>query len=404
VTRNVKIVLAVSVFFGAATGIYEFMLPYYLDEQGLSYESMGTIFAVAAAGMLLLRILMGRLADVWGRKPFYGLALGGSAVAMWLTPSTGVVAWQAVLKTIREAMFVTRETLHPVILYEESRGRFMDFMGKTRGMEFLFQAAGTLLAGTLFVTIGTGGNLRLGAAMLAVGFVLFWLVFREHVHEHAARRAGSLRDLFSWDMHRNLKVITISFFVFNIGMWCSHSFIMPLFFSKKFGVTPESVAWVMVLHRVTIALPLLLAGVLRIKRLKSAYIWALIAEGAVLSASALVPNFYGAAAVWLLHDLIGAGIWIPVQGLIIQDYTRPDRRALEMGKLQGYGGVGTIIGPWLAGVLSEQVNVSAPFFVSGLLMIAAAVVLVGLRLDERGQATAKAEGSVESDREGSSHG
>ncbi|MBN1460038.1 MAG: MFS transporter [Armatimonadetes bacterium] len=403
-TRNVKIVLTVSVLFGAATGVYEFILPYYLDEQGLSYQSMGTVFAVAAAGMLLLRILMGQLADVWGRKPFYGLALGGSAIAMWLTPTTGVVAWQAALKTIREAMFVTRETLHPVILYEESRGRFMDFMGKTRGMEFLFQAAGTLLAGTLFVTIGTGGNLRLGAVMLAVGFVLFWLVFRERPQpEHGARRAGGMRDLFSWDMHRNLKVITISFFVFNIGMWCSHSFIMPLFFSKKFGVTPGTVAWVMVLHRVTIALPLLLAGTLKITRLKQAYIWALVAEGAVLSASALVPNFYGASAVWLLHDLIGAGIWIPVQGLIIQDYTRPDRRALEMGKLQGYGGVGTIIGPWLAGLLSEQVSVSAPFFVSGLLMIAAAVVLVALRLDGRGNATAGAEVSDEIDGEGSSH-
>ena len=75
--RNIKIVLAVSVFFGAATGIYEFVLPYYLKERGLSFESMATIFAAAAAGMLVLRVLMGRLADVWGRKLFYGLSLWG---------------------------------------------------------------------------------------------------------------------------------------------------------------------------------------------------------------------------------------------------------------------------------------------------------------------------------------
>ncbi len=381
--RNIKIVLAVSVLFGASTGIYEFVLPYYLDEQGLSYQEMGTVFAVAAAGMLLLRVLMGRLADLWGRKPFYGLSLGGSAVAMWLTPMSSTVAGLSVLKTLREAMFLTREVLHPVVLYEEHRGRFMDFMGKTRGMEFLFQAGGTLIAGATFAALGTGGNLKLGAVMLAVACTAFLIVFRERQREeHESRRPTRVRDLFSWDMHYNLKVITVSFFIFNIGMWCSHSFIMPLFFSKKFAVSPEAVSWVMVLHRVTIALPLLLAGTLKIRNLKGAYIWALTAEGAVLSASALVPSFYGASAVWLLHDLIGAGIWIPVQNLIIQDYTRPERRALEVSKLMAYAGIGTIVGPWLAGVLSEHVNVSAPFFASGLLMILAAMALLPLRLDQ----------------------
>ena len=75
--RNVRTVLFVSVLFGASTGIYEFVLPYYLQERGLSFQSMGTIFAVAAAGMLLVRVVMGRLADVWGRKPDLEAALAG---------------------------------------------------------------------------------------------------------------------------------------------------------------------------------------------------------------------------------------------------------------------------------------------------------------------------------------
>ena len=85
----------------------------------------------------------------------------------------------------------------------------------------------------------------------------------------------------------------------------------------------------------------------------------------------------------LLHDLLGAGVWIPVQNLIIQAYTDADQRALQMGKILAYGSVGTIIGPWLSGVLSQQVNVSAPFFVSGLLMIVAAAALTPLRLEHK---------------------
>jgi len=64
----------------------------------------------------------------------------------------------------------------------------------------------------------------------------------------------------------------------------------------------------------------------------------------VIAAAALVPNFYAARGVWLLHDLIAAGVWTPIQSLIIQDHTRPETRALEMGKVLAFGGIGTILG------------------------------------------------------------
>jgi predicted MFS family arabinose efflux permease len=382
-SRNVKTVLLVSVLFGAATGIYEFVLPYYLDERGLSYESMGTVFAVAAAGMFALRVLMGRLADVWGRKPFYGMSLGGSAVAMGLTPLSGSIWGLAALKTLRDAMYLTRETLHPVVLYEEGQRRFLDFMGKTRGMEFIFQAGGVLLAGALIATLGTGGNLQLAAGLMLAGLVVFWAIYREPDRAPEQGPAARIRDLFSLDLHRNLKVITVAFFIFNIGMWMSHSFVMPLFFSEKFGVSRYAVSWVLMLHRLTAVIPLMLIGRLHLKHLKLAYMLAWIVEGIILSGSALVPepHFHAAAAVWLLHDIVGGGVWIPVQALVIQQYTRPGRRALEMGKIQAYGGIGTILGPWLAGLLSEQYGVSAPFFVGGIFMTLAGLALSPLRMN-----------------------
>lgn len=382
--RNVKTVLFVSILFGAATGIYEFVLPYYLQERGLSFQSMGAVFTVAAAGMLLVRIVMGRLADVWGRKLFYNLSLLGSGAALWMTPLTGAVAGQAALKTLRDAMFLTRDTVHPVILYEESRGQFMSFLGKTRGYEFLFQGGGTVICTFTLATLGTTGNLRLAALLLLAAFVIFTLAFREkwQPHEHASR--GHLLErvlaLFSLrHMHRNLHVILLSNFIFTIGISAGHSFIMPLFFSEKFGVSRELVSWVMVVHRVTIALPLLLAGTLAVRRLKQVFLLTLALEGVIISASALVPNFYAAAGVWLLHDLVGAGVWLPIQNQIIQDYTRPEERALEMGKILAFSGLGGILGTYLSGVLADY-NISAPFLVSGLLMILAAAVLAGLRL------------------------
>ena len=380
--RNVKTVLAVSVVFGATTGIYEFILPYYLKERGLSFQSMGAIFAIAAAGMLAVRIVMGQLADRWGRKPFYGLSLAGTAVVIGLTPTSGSVLGQALLKTVREAMFLTRDTLHPVILYEASRGQFMSFMGKTRGFEFLFQAVGTVISGVTFAAIGTGGNLLLAGALTGFGFVIFWALFRESWTVHQSLNRGGLRQLLSFQMHRNLKIITVSVFIFNIGMTTSHCFIMPLFFSEKFHVSPEVVALVMVGHRLTIALPLLLAGNIWMRNLKGVYIVALLLEGAIQGGTALIPSFAWATGVWLFHDFLGAGVWIPVQNLIIQEHTRPESRALEVGKILAFGGIGAILGPFLAGFLSQRVNVSAPFLVSGIGMMLCAVPLFWLRLSD----------------------
>ncbi len=395
-TRNVKIVLLVSVLFGASTGIYEFVLPYYLKERGLSPQAMGAIFSVAAVGMLVLRIVMGRLADLWGRKLFYGISLAGSSVAIWLTSSFSSLFSQAALKTLREAMFLTRDTVHPILLYEESRGKFMGWLGKTRGYEYLFQAGGTVISGLTLSgalvlgmalpALGTAWNLRLAAVLTAVGFVLFWAVYREHwVRPETASPTSvwaGVRDLISFDLHPNLKVLAISLLIFNIGLSTSHSFVMMLYFPKKFGVSLGLTSVVMVLHRATIALPLLfIAGSIVKRHLRAAYIWTLVVEGVIISAAALIPNFYAAAGVWLLHDLLGSGVWTPIQGYIIQEHTRPETRALEMGKVLAFGSIGTIIGPLLSGYLYAR-NINAPFIASGLLMVAAAFVLYGLRLEE----------------------
>jgi MFS family permease len=381
VNRNVKTVLAVSAIFGMTAGIYDFILPYYLKERGLSFESMGLIFAIAAGGMLGLRVVMGNLADRWGRKLFYGMSLAGTAVAIGLTPISGSVLAQGVLKTMREAMSLTRDTLHPMILYEESRGQFMKLMGKTRGWEFMFQAVGTVISGLTLARLHTGGNLLLAAGMTAVGFLVFWSLFREGWMPHQKLAKTTLRTLTSFTIHRNLKIITISVFIFNVGLTTSHCFIMPLFFSEKFHVSRETVAWVMVGHRLTIAIPLLLVGTMTLRNLKGAYIVALILEGVIQASAALVPTFGWATGVWLLHDFLGAGVWIPVQNLIIQEYTRPESRALEVGKILAFGGIGTIIGPFLAGFLSQRVNISAPYFVSGIGMILCVVPLFWLKLD-----------------------
>ena len=375
--HNFRVLLLVSVLFGVAGGIYEFVLPYYLVGRGLSFTSMGYVFSASALAMFAVRLGLGNLADRWGSKRLYMLALSCVALACFATPFTAGLFALIALKTMREVGVLARETAHPILLYSQGRHRFAGFIGKTRGAESLFQAGGVFFAGVGLVIIGDRGMLWVGAAAVGVGVVLLGLGVRGP-SDGVAATTGGIRRLLSFDLPRNLRVIMVAHFLFAVGLSTSHCFIMPLFFSEKFAVSPSTVSTVMVIHRLTSVAPLLLAGNIPVRHYRSIYIGAIVLEGLTISAAALIPVFFWAAAVWLFHDLVGAGLWIPIQSAIIQDECRETSRGLDLSKTLAFAALGGSIGPVLAGYLSG-VSISAPYFVSGLLVTASAGVLLALR-------------------------
>jgi MFS family permease len=376
--RNVRVLLLVSILFGVAGGIYDFILPYYLEGQGLSFQSMGYVFAGATLAMFVVRLGLGNLADQWGSKKLYMLAVTSCALACLATFFTASLFLLIVLKTLREVGVLARDTAHPLLLYAEGRTRFVDFVGKTRGIEFFFLAVGTWIAGLGISAVGDRGALWLGAGALVLAVVLMGLGVRSR-EPARPRQVLSLRALLNFDLPRNLRVIMAANFIFSVGLSTSHCFIMPLFFSQKFGEPAATVSAVMTIHRLTAVLPLLLVGRLKLRHYKAVFIATVFLEGIAISAGALIPDFLWAAAIWLLHDLVGAGVWVPIQSAIIQDACREESRGLDLSKTLVFSALGGAIGPVLAGYLAG-VSISAPFLVSGLLVALSAGVLTALRL------------------------
>ncbi|MHB9024286.1 MAG: MFS transporter [Armatimonadota bacterium] len=383
---NLWIILVISLLFGVSTGVYEFVLPLFLRARNISYESLGLIFAIAGLAMVLARIYMGGLADRLGRKVLYGWALAVCGLVTGLTPLFPAQVMQAILKTLRETAALTRETLYPVVLYEERQHGFLNLIGKFRGLEFLLQGGGTLLAGLLIAATAqplAGYRLSLyiaGGAMLA-GALLWAGLFTERFRP-APQQVISLRALFSIDLHPNLLLLAVSGIIFTFGVQISHSFYLPLFFTERFGAPAALVSIIMVLHRLTIGLPMLIVGHLPLKNLRAWYIGALLMEGVTMSASALIPHFWTSAGVFLLHDFIGAGIWSPIQATLIQRYSRDATRGLEVGKVLAWSSIGSIIGPLAAGTLAAKSTV-LPFFASGLVMALAIIPLWWLNLRDQ---------------------
>lgn len=384
-TSNLRLVLVVSLLFGIATGVYEFVLPLYLKAQGISFQKIGFIFALAGVAVVLARIYMGGLADKWGRKLLYGWALavcGGATISSAvLIPHLLGLVWQATLKTLRETASLTRDTIHPIVLYEEGRDGFLNRIGKFRGIEFLLQALGTVLAGVIIAMIGArAGGFQAAlavAGLIVLGATLWWtLCFHEH-HRPSAQRIITLRELLNFDLHPNLRYILVAGMIFTFGVQLSHSFYMQLFYQEHFQLKEPVVAAIMVIHRLTIALPMLIVGNLRLKNLRAWYINGYIVQGVTVAVSALLPIWWLSAGVFLLHDLIGAGIWSPIQAALIQRYSRDETRGMEVGKVLAWGSIGSVLGPLVAGGLAD-IDMRLPFLISGVLMVLAAIPLFGL--------------------------
>ena len=229
-STNIKVLIAVSILFGAGTALYDFVFPFYLKDRGLSYPSMGWLFAASAAVMIVIRLATGRLVDRWGCKRPYLIAALMSGGASAVTALTGNVVALTLLKTGRDIGLLLRDTVHPVLLYLENKTRFRDTIGKTRGLEAASQALGTAVAGTSIFLLGTGGSLGICGLILGAAGLLVALGITERAP--AQPQVTTRAPWWRWDVDRNLKIIMVSGFIFNLGLTMSHGFMMPLFFSE----------------------------------------------------------------------------------------------------------------------------------------------------------------------------
>jgi len=388
--------LFVSISFGLAFGTYEVFLPLFWRAQGMQLKTMGYIFAIAAVGVFVLRVYAGRLSDAFGRKPFYTLSLCVAGLAQLVTPLLPNVLLQAVLKTSREASAMVREAMHSVLLYESRPGKFMGALGVTRGAEFTCQGLGSL-AGAILILISTSSGASpnytvafvFSAVLIFAATAAFAGIYRATgPSAEPGGKVHSLRQLFSADLPPKLWLLVAFGFVFEAGLFTTHCFVMPIYFRSMlvdsfrldevqamFGT-----AAILAIHRVLAGVPMMLVGPRLRTRLKALFIGFVFCEGVAIAATPFIPNPWIAIAVWLTHDLLGAGIWWPIHNHYIQLHSRPESRGADVSKVLGLSQLGRVAGPLLAGVLGG-ISVgfyagSGPFLVGGIVIALSALILL----------------------------
>jgi len=381
--RNLVVITVTAVLFGLSFGVYDLVLPLWLKTNGISYMQMGWIFAASNLMMMLVPIVAGWLADLFGRKRFFATSLACCAGACLVTPMTANVAAQTGLRVVQRAAWGVYQSLQGVLVFETHRASFILSIRLARGFEFTCNALGAFLVWLLIRGQTNADKLAMpmyvacGLLIAAFVMVLGWL--REPTRDDAepVRKGG-----FSpFGLPPVLILLAVFNFVFMLGLSLSHSQMMVLFFYEKFQLAEHHVAWVSMLHRVSLGLPMIVAAFWVTRPYKWLFAATVALEGVFVSATVFPSSVVGAVAVWFLHDPIGAAIWAPMNSWYIQHYARPDRRAADVATVMAMTTLGTVIGPIVAGSLADYGGtvpaplsgaIDLPFFVSGLVVMLSA--------------------------------
>lgn len=374
--RNMRLLMLVSWLFGYASGAYEVLFPLYLDWIGVSFTDMGILFGITAAVIMLFNVVIGSKSDVVGRKIFYAVSLALCSLVNFLVPFFRRL-WETVLLSIGQSGATSiRGTVHNVLLFELTRKAFVSAYSRVNGIEYFAQALGLMGAGLILAATSFNSAFMLSSAILFVALLIFLLGFREERSGVVIASGKGGADVY---LPRELKIFAVSGLVMAVGFGCSHGFMTPLFFVKKFGADKETVSLILTLHRLCYAVPLIFAdkvlAFLRRYSLKSIVIALMTYQGVSISVAAFIPSLLPATVVFVTHDLLAAAFWSPAQSVLIQSYCREERRGADSSKVGSISSIGGIASPFIAGLLAT-LDISFPFLTSGIITVLAALILL----------------------------
>jgi hypothetical protein len=310
---------------------------------------------------------------------------------------------QGILRGVGDPAVRAREAMHSVLLFEDSPQRFRKIFSRTRAVEFFFHFLGLVLAAWCvrwMVAHAIAAPLNKGLVAAGVVLLLSAVCFAYFFREHAPRTRGPAplvwRDLLRPNLPAPLWIMAGGMCIFSLAISTSHCFALQWFFQEKFGASNSDILIVGALHRLFVAIPLLVAGHFIRRRLKFWLVLLVACEGVFVAAPGFMPAadyalvgvrvsaLWTAVGVWLLHDVLGMGAWLSAQQELVQRYSRPETRGKDVSLTGALAAVGGIGGPLLAGwlrtwnVFGDGFAVNLPFIVSGMLASTAAIVLLAL--------------------------
>lgn len=400
--RSPKLFLFLTVLIDLlGVGIVLPLMPYYVkivEQSSIPWLAnnraivVGLLMASFALMQFLFAPVLGALSDRYGRRPILILSLLGSALSYVLFGVAEYLSFLGVetvlvilflgriLSGITGASISTAQAYIADVTTPEERAKGMGMIGAAFGLGFML---GPALGGLLStISLATPAFFAAGLALVNVIFGYFNLpesLPPERRTVTPVRGVNPLERVQTLVRRPSLQPLLIGVFLLNLA-FASLQSNFAVFSDVRFGFGPLDNALIFTLVGL---LAVLMQGVL-IRRLVLAFGEArLVIAGLTLMAIGFVAIAFVPQA-WMLFPVVGAvaigsGMATPSLTSLISRRVAAHEQGTTLGGTQAVTSLTMIIGPIFAGVTFDSIDTGAPYYLGGIL-IALAVMVVGSAL------------------------
>lgn len=361
------------------------LLPIYGREIGASTVEIGLFFSAFSLMTVLMRPVIGRAVDRFGRRPLLVLGLAGYA-ATWASFAFIDQVWGIITARILQGIsssfvWLTAYTIVADLTDAGGRGRAFGSVAQasTRG-SIVGAFLGYTLLTTGFSRADAGGPaswqlLFLGYGVAGLVGLLLAVRLLPETSPHATRaavRGGGARGEVTWSRPWLLLLLVT---LVTGASWAMVSPILVVFLQDNLEVGVDALAWAFLPAGLVWAiLPAYLGRLADRFGRKPLMILGLAMAAA---SSVVIPGLSSMAAfaaVWALQALCYAA-GDPAEQALVADLTGEDQRGQAYGLYAMAADLGAAIGPLAGAWLYQAVSPRAPFVANAVVLAACAVVL-----------------------------
>lgn len=350
-------------------GIVVPILGHYAETFGANGVQVGLMFATFSIAQMVFAPVLGRISDRVGRKPVIIFSLIGTAVGSIVTGAAGAL-WVLFLGRALDgasgASVAVAQGAVADIAPPEQRARLMGMMGAAFGVGFVVGPAlgGLAALGGPHVPFFVAGGIAAVNAVVAMFRLPETKPDTSHIHETHGKRSALSPALQRFAIVGFLSMLGFAGFESTFSLWGKEN--------VHFGFTSGTASLVFVFVGITlVAVQGGLIGPMTAKlgSRKLLRLGLILVAGGLLLLSVATSWIVLFVALFLLS--MGQGFSGPSGGSLVAELAPVERRGEAIGFQQSTSAFGRIAGPVIAGTLFDRVGISAPFAVSGVLMIAA---------------------------------
>ena len=355
------------------------LIPVYGRELGADAFEIGIIISAFSVMTIILRPVVGWALDRFGRRPFYVFGMLGYAVTMVLFGYSdqvwGMVAARLMQGASSACVWLAASAIIADVTGEANRAHAFGSFAQASSQGSILGAfvAFTLLNTPLDEVFGREVDDKfilflVFAASAVAAFVVSFAKLPETNPHQGKTGATPIRWSRAWILLMLVTLVTAA-------AWAMTSPILILFLQEKLNADMGNIAWAFLPSGLIWAtLPSRLGKLADRFGRKPLMILGLVCSAGIMFALPSLTSITGLAILWaILAIFIAAGD--PAEQALVADLTGNDQRGRAYGLYVMAGDIGAAIGPLGGGWLYDNIGVSAPFLLTGIILFICALIL-----------------------------